>query len=928
MRPERSLGRVTAAAVAVAALALAPGAASAATITVTTTQDTLANDGQCSLREALSAAATDTASGPAAGECAAGSGPDTIVLGPNRYAISRPGIDDTNQAGDLDVVGGTVTIAGAGPATTIDGGGIDRAIDVLLGGNLTLQNLTITGGKVATSANGFNAGPGGNGGAGGPGGDSKGGAGVAGGGGGGVRSAGTLTLNGVTVTGNRAGDGGTGGTGAIAGAGGNGGAGQNGGNGGESDGGNGGDGGSGGGVLNAGGTATIIASTFTNNVAGNGGKGGAGADGGFGGTGGAGKNGGTGGPCRGGFGGSGGNGGGVATAPVGTTAPAGTTTISASDIEHNTSGVGGDGNGCGHGGQGGTGGTGAGGNGGMGGFGFAGFGGQAGHGGGVSDIAGSLTLSNSTVAVNTTSAGGAGSSVATGGAAGLAGGGGSGSGGFQSSGFGGGGGFGGGIGVLSSNAGEAMVSLAGDTVAGNQSGAGGNGGDGGTAGAGNTSHGGQGGQGGQGGGIEVDADFTITNLTVTGNRAGNGGAGGAGGTGPAGSNGGSGSLGGFGGGINVRGGGSIAHLTAVGNVGGLGGAGGAAGTGATHTAGSPGQNSIGDDLSLFLGEAAESASIVGSCGGTPTDGGGNVAGTTTGPTACLGIAGPLGLGPLAGNGGPTQTMALSPGSAAVDLIKPPCGTAPDQRGVPRPQGAGCDAGAYELAPPGVATGPASAIAENGATVAGQVNPNARATSWHIQFGTTTAYGGQTAPVSLAAGFAPAAVSARLTGLRPHTVIHYRLVASSPDGTSFGADATFTTAAFGGVQIVRRGLTASASGDVPVVLSCPSGALRSCTGTLTMTARVKVKIRAAADARAKPKRKTRTKTVTVTLGRTSFTVAAGARKTVHLHLNARSRGLLRAAGRSGLKVTLSATAKDAGGISIKTSLSTTLKRARS
>jgi uncharacterized repeat protein (TIGR01451 family) len=58
------------------------------------------------------------------------------------------------------------------------------------------------------------------------------------------------------------------------------------------------------------------------------------------------------------------------------------------------------------------------------------------------------------------------------------------------------------------------------------------------------------------------------------------------------------------------------------------------------------------------------------------------------------------LGPLQGNGGPTPTMALASTSPAIDAIPAGtngCGTAisTDQRGVPRPQGAGCDMGAYE-----------------------------------------------------------------------------------------------------------------------------------------------------------------------------------------------------------------------------------------
>lgn len=55
------------------------------------------------------------------------------------------------------------------------------------------------------------------------------------------------------------------------------------------------------------------------------------------------------------------------------------------------------------------------------------------------------------------------------------------------------------------------------------------------------------------------------------------------------------------------------------------------------------------------------------------------------------------LGPLQDNGGPTRTQALIAGSPAIDHAVAPC-PATDQRGVARPQLAGCDIGAYELAP--------------------------------------------------------------------------------------------------------------------------------------------------------------------------------------------------------------------------------------
>jgi hypothetical protein len=51
------------------------------------------------------------------------------------------------------------------------------------------------------------------------------------------------------------------------------------------------------------------------------------------------------------------------------------------------------------------------------------------------------------------------------------------------------------------------------------------------------------------------------------------------------------------------------------------------------------------------------------------------------------------LGPLAANGGPTQTQALLAGSPAIDAADPAASPATDQRGVAR--GARPDIGAYE-----------------------------------------------------------------------------------------------------------------------------------------------------------------------------------------------------------------------------------------
>src|SRR5215471_12845789 len=87
----------------------------AATITVNSTNDIQANDGQCTLREAIIAANTNTASGGMAGECAAGSaGLDNIVF---NVGSGNPQI---NVSGTFPTITEPVSINGnTGGATRI-----------------------------------------------------------------------------------------------------------------------------------------------------------------------------------------------------------------------------------------------------------------------------------------------------------------------------------------------------------------------------------------------------------------------------------------------------------------------------------------------------------------------------------------------------------------------------------------------------------------------------------------------------------------------------------------------------------------------------------------------------------------------------------------------------------------------------------------
>jgi len=128
----------------------------------------------------------------------------------------------------------------------------------------------------------------------------------------------------------------------------------------------------------------------------------------------------------------------------------------------------------------------------------------------------------------------------------------------------------------------------------------------------------------------------------------------------------------------------------------------------THTTLTANTASSGSAIWSFASNIGLTNSLVdGSCvGGTFASLGGNLEspGNTCGLSDASDLTGVTdpGLGPLAANGGNTQTHALLPGSPALNSAQPPC-PATDQRGVVRPA-AGCDIGAVEGLPePGVFT---------------------------------------------------------------------------------------------------------------------------------------------------------------------------------------------------------------------------------
>lgn len=129
---------------ALASMVLTVSATTAAGATLVVTKIVDTNDGvcdaDCSLREAIIGAN-------------ALAGADTITLPAGTYALTIPGTGENVAAtGDLDITA-NLTINGAGAASTIiDGGGLDRVIEVRPGATVQINAVTVRNGNPGTGA--------------------------------------------------------------------------------------------------------------------------------------------------------------------------------------------------------------------------------------------------------------------------------------------------------------------------------------------------------------------------------------------------------------------------------------------------------------------------------------------------------------------------------------------------------------------------------------------------------------------------------------------------------------------------------------------------------------------------------------------------------------------------------------------------------
>lgn len=93
-------------------------------------------------------------------------------------------------------------------------------------------------------------------------------------------------------------------------------------------------------------------------------------------------------------------------------------------------------------------------------------------------------------------------------------------------------------------------------------------------------------------------------------------------------------------------------------------------------------------------------------------------------------------------------------------------------------------------PPAVLTLPATGTSNTTTTINATVNPNALTTTAWFEWGTTTNYGSQTAPVAVGSGTNALALTTNLVGFTQGVTNHYRVVATNSAGITRGNDLAF------------------------------------------------------------------------------------------------------------------------------------------
>jgi hypothetical protein len=196
------------------------------------------------------------------------------------------------------------------------------------------------------------------------------------------------------------------------------------------------------------------------------------------------------------------------------------------------------------------------------------------------------------------------------------------------------------------------------------------------------------------------------------------------------------------------------------------------------------------------------------------------------------------------------------------------------------------------------TGNATSITSTSATLNGVAAPGSADSEWSFQYGPSKSYGRVTQAQTIGTGVH--AVTKTVTGLKPGTTYHFRLVVnegSYPSTTELGVDHTFTTKLsppppkkkYGRASLVSRRLKVH-RGKVAIAFRCKGAAKTACKGRVSITARGKVGKRVR----------------TVHCGSAKLSLTAGKSKTVRARIGHGCAVLLAKAKKHKIKAKLKAT----------------------
>jgi hypothetical protein len=94
--------------------------------------------------------------------------------------------------------------------------------------------------------------------------------------------------------------------------------------------------------------------------------------------------------------------------------------------------------------------------------------------------------------------------------------------------------------------------------------------------------------------------------------------------------------------------------------------------------------------------------------------------------------------------------------------------------------------------PLVETGPATRVTGMTAKLEGRLTALGESTNFHFEYGLDTKYGSRTPSAFGGIQITPRTSFTQVTGLKPNSNYHYRIVAENKHGITYGADATFKT----------------------------------------------------------------------------------------------------------------------------------------